>query len=132
MSSDVLSSDLKLLWQFCASIGVVAMTYHVLRYCFRLQKWQKVKGTVLTVECELKSDNSFVYQLEVEYVVGGDKHWVTVDGGLTERRAGESVFLLCDVGGSWRCELVDMKNKIWVPLLISIGFIATVIGIGSQ
>lgn len=130
MSSDILSSDLKLLWQFCASIGVVAMTYYMLRYCSRLQKWQKVKGTVLSVERELKGDNNFVYQFEVEYFVGGDNYRVKVDGGLTERRKGESVLLLCDVGGSWRCELIDTKIKIWVPLLISIGFIATIIGSG--
>ena len=132
MSSDILSSDLKLLWQFCASIGVIAMTYHMLRYCIRLQKWQKVKGTVLSVERELKGDNNFVYQLEVEYLVGGDRYLAMVDSGLTERAAGESVFLLCDVGRSWRCELIDAKNKIWVPLFITIGFLATIIGIEAQ
>lgn len=117
----------KYIWIIPAGWAVAFMTYSGFAYYLRLKNWKKLDGAVVDCEGSYQGDNNIVYECLIELKDGEQVEIVSVTSGLTKRKKGERVKVMVNPRNSRDFDMVDAKQKLVAPFVISALFMGSII-----
>lgn len=119
--------DEKYIWIIPAGCAVAVMTYSGFAYYLRLKSWKRMDAIVVDCNGSLKGDNNIVYQCLIKVKSAGQTEILSVTSGLTERKEGERVTVMVNPRNSRDFDIVDTKQKLVGPFIVSAFFMWTII-----